>query len=189
MFPNDYFPTDYFMDDFFIGLSEEIEEEEAIYFGGKFSSGPMPVGDYRYTTSKEVQQFTSLLNRAKPADTKESLTGLVQDQSATDIEERFARALNKYDISYDFQVSKLAPYNTPGEYRLDFLVDAPWGLIPVAIDGEYAHKSAAQKATDQLKDFEFMSKTGNKYEPVQRVTFDKLMSQDDANEFVVENYV
>jgi hypothetical protein len=129
------------------------------------------------------------LNRSKPAIDKEVLSGLVQDQDASDIEERFARALDKYKLGYDFQVSKLAPYNKPGEYRLDFLVQADWGQIPVAIDGEYAHKSSAQKETDQLKDFEFMAKTNNKYEPVQRVSFTELMSQEDADSFVMEHYL
>jgi hypothetical protein len=142
----------------------------------------------RYKTPRIATEDRPI-NRASPTIEREVLTGLVQDQDASDIEERFARALDKYKIPYDFQVSKLAPYNKPGEYRLDFLVDADWGQIPVAIDGEYAHKSAEDKEKDQLKDFEFMQKTGNKYEPVERISFTELMSQEDADSFVMEHYL
>jgi hypothetical protein len=141
----------------------------------------------RYKVTKVTLEDRPL-NRPVPVDNKEVLTGLVQDQSASDIEERFARALDKYELPFEFQVSKLAPYNKPGEYRLDFLVQSDWGQIPIAIDGEYAHKSAAQKETDMLKDFEFMQKTYGKYEAVERVSFEELMTQEDADKFVLENY-
>lgn len=143
---------------------------------------------YKYKINR-VPSENRLLNRTKSVDEKEQLLGIVQDQEASDIEERFARACDKYKLGYDFQVSKLAPYNKPGEYRLDFLVQTDWGQLPVAIDGEYAHKTAAQKETDTLKDFEFMAKTGKKYLPVERISYEHLMTQEDANDYVLEHYV
>ena len=115
---------------------------------------------------------------------EEGLTGLVRGMKASDIEERFARALYKYQIPFDFQVSYLAPRNMSGEYRLDFMVYFEGEAWPFAIDGEYAHKTASQKRKDVWKDTVFDNAKKGKYRPVTRVPFTELDTQEKADNFI-----
>lgn len=84
----------------------------------------------------------------------EHLSGQVQGKKASDIEERFARALDQGDNvdGYRFQISFFAGMNIQGEYRLDFMVESGGMEYAINPDGEYAHKSAEQKARDQFQD-------------------------------------
>lgn len=83
---------------------------------------------------------------------QEDLSGFVQGQEATDIEERFAVALYKNKLSFSFREHYFGPArNTPGAIEVDFMVfDGSWW--PVQIDGEFAHKSATQQDEDRAKD-------------------------------------
>jgi len=119
-------------------------------------------------------------------DPDEGLTGMVQDKPASDIEERFARSLDKFGIQYDFQVSYLAPRNMTGEYRLDFLVYVDGEQLPVAVDGEYSHKTESQKRKDVWKDDQFNKEKAGQFLPVKRVTYLDLDTQELADEYVKE---
>ena len=81
------------------------------------------------------------------------LTGQVQGEDASDIEEYFCTALdeNKNVFGYEFQVSYVAGRNIPGEIRLDVLV-FDGSYTPVNLDGEFAHKTQGQKDEDRTKD-------------------------------------
>ena len=117
---------------------------------------------------------------------EENLTGYVQNQEASDIEERFARALRKKEIRFTFQPSYFQNRNVPGEIRLDYMVDAGY-LQPCQIDGSYAHKSAEARAEDQIKDAlldEFLQGTGAL--PVIRIDGDMLQDQPSADRVVDE---
>lgn len=84
----------------------------------------------------------------------ELLTGQVQGKPASDIEERLGRAFGGAENveGYRFQVSYFAGQNIQGEYRLDYLVEADGLEYAINPDGEYAHKSAEQKARDGVQD-------------------------------------
>lgn len=120
-------------------------------------------------------------------DPAEGLTGLVDGKKASDIEERFARSLSKFEIPYEFQISYLMPHNMVGEYRLDFLVYYGGLEYPYAIDGEYAHKTASQKRADAFKDDVFNSLKQGYLQPVTRVDFTKLSTQEIADDYVKEH--
>ncbi len=94
------------------------------------------------------------LDRAQPERNAEQLDRVVQGKRASDIEERFARALdhNERVEGYDFIVHELTGANLPGEAQLDFLVRSGGEQFAVQIDGEFAHHSAAQKANDAIQD-------------------------------------
>lgn len=84
----------------------------------------------------------------------EQLGKVVQGKRASDIEERFARALDKNERvdSYEFIVHEITGANLPGEAQLDFLVTAGGQQFAVQVDGEFAHKSAEQRASDAVQD-------------------------------------
>lgn len=138
---------------------------------------------YHFTKPLAVEDFP--LNRLEPMfGNDEGLTGQVYDEPASDIEERFARALYKKGLAFEFRKPVLAPRNMPGSYEIDFLVYVDGQEYPIAIDGEYAHKSAEQRSKDQLKDMVLNEAKQGEYEPVTRVDYTKLDNQDVADQFV-----
>ena len=132
----------------------------------------------------------SPLNRPKKLVENEGLTGIVNGETATDIEERFARALwkNQRVESFDFQNSYFSGRNLPGEVRPDFIVYSGTSF-PVQIDGAFAHRTAEQKASDRAKDAMLDGLLGPLgAAKTQRIEGDKLETQDDADRLVQEMF-
>lgn len=128
------------------------------------------------------------INRPKKLVEDEGLTGVVNGEAATDIEERFARALwkNKRVEGFDFQNSYFAGRNMAGEVRPDFIVYAGTAF-PVQVDGEFAHRTAEQKASDRAKDAMLDGLlTPMGAAPTQRISGELLQTQDDADRLVEE---
>ena len=114
-------------------------------------SGAQPVFKFNRTPRPDRPRRST---GPTPGEAAEHLDVQVQGKRASDIEERLARAMNQSEgvEGYRFQVSYFAGHNLPGEYRLDFLVEADGQEFAVNPDGEFAHKSAEQKARDRLQD-------------------------------------
>ena len=93
-------------------------------------------------------------------DTRESLTGKVNGEDASDIEERAARALSKLQIPFSFRarINPLAGVtqerqNIIGEVEIDFLADYYSKLYPINIAGEISHFfTKAQAVKDERKE-------------------------------------
>lgn len=118
------------------------------------------------------------LERLPERKADELLTGLVQGLPASDLEERFARALDARKLRYRFQWNVATLYSLPGEEKLvDFIVDD--GLYyPVEVDAEFTHKGAQQQQYDKMRDAmvdEALQQYG--YMPIQRVPGEKLQDQ------------
>jgi hypothetical protein len=141
-------------------------------------------GSVKYFTREPAPEKFDLNRIVLLPGNDEGLTGVVQNLPASDLEERFSRALEKNQIPYEFQKSFLAPNNMPGSYKLDFLVYVNGQEQPVAIDGEYAHKSAAQHANDTLKDEIFNDAKKGEMLPVMRIKYTDLDTQDMADAIV-----
>ncbi len=124
---------------------------------------------------------------------QEVLTGYIDGQKASDLEERFSNALNKFRVGAEFRVrvSALmggltkAHANLPGEAEIDFLVSAG-RIIPVMIDGEIAHfMTPYQRQQDEEKTNavnEFGANQG--WHEVIRVPFTELRDQAAADNVV-----
>ena len=125
------------------------------------------------------------LNRLAGASSDERLTGYVLGKEASDLEERFARALYNKGKDFDFQRDFMTAYSIPGqEKEVDFVVYNGQPQ-PIEIDGTYAHKSAEQKANDMTRDAilnEELSKHG--YLPIIRIPGDELETQEDTTAVV-----
>lgn len=94
----------------------------------------------------------------------ENLTGFVRGFNASDIEERFARALIKLDIGFWFQYKVETAFTMP-EYqkRVDFIVFwMPGKVVPVEIYGDHWHSTAGDKARDTQREIE-INEAGAKY--------------------------
>ena len=130
---------------------------------------------------KSIPWESDTNNRIEPKSEPEILVGVVQGKRATDIEERFAKSLYKRKLDFIFQVSFFAGQNMPGELRLDFMIDDIFKQ-PVQIDGEFAHKSAAQKAKDTFNDARLDSHlSGQNALPTIRIDGENLQTQEDSD--------
>lgn len=117
----------------------------------------------------------------------EELTGLIGRDAASDIEERFARALYKDArvSGFSFREPVITARNLPGQLEVDFVVQSGPEIYPIQVDGEYAHKGASKKADDARKDNmvnEYYKQYGARL--VQRIDGEKLQNQEDADRLV-----
>lgn len=98
------------------------------------------------------------------ANIDEVLTGYVGRYKASDLEERSARSLDKYRVSYQFR-TQFIPSDPPimlaldaggrdqqGNVECDFLFEAMGLPIAVLPDGQFAHKTRAQREHDREQD-------------------------------------
>jgi len=89
-------------------------------------------------------------------------------------------------IGFTFRPVFLGGRNMPGSIEVDFLVDYFGEYFFVQVDGEYAHKSAAQRQRDAMNDAilwdAFMETLAA---PVIRIKYDELINQENAD-FEVE---
>lgn len=149
---------------------------------------------FKYRPPFRGRQPYQPVNRAVAEPADEELTGLITDasgraQQASDIEERFARALDKNNRvrSYIFRRTFIAPMNIAGSVEVDFLVEAG-DTTPVQIDGDFAHKTAEAKAHDAVQDArldEHLRATGEASRPTVRVPGSDLENQDEADLLVM----
>jgi hypothetical protein len=119
----------------------------------------------------------------------EGLTGMVNGEPASDLEERFARALDKDTRvnGYSFREAVISARNLPGQLEVDFVVQVGPMVYPIQVDGEFAHKGTSKKQSDRIKDME-VDEYYKQYgaQPVQRINGDLLSDQDSANKVVRE---
>jgi len=130
------------------------------------------------------------LNRVEIPSEEEGLTGFVNEWEASDIEERFARALWKNENPFTFREHFFGPTRTtPGAVEVDFLVWVGSEIYPVFTDGAYSHKSQAQRSEDKIKDARFDEYGRNiGLNPSVRISGEKLQTQEETNEVVKEMF-
>lgn len=127
------------------------------------------------------------LDRVRAPVEGEDFVGELQGMPSSDIEERFARALDKRQKAYDFRTAYVAGRNLPGEIELDFAVYEGSLMYPIQIDGAFAHKSASQKSEDSAKDAILDDKLrGTGAFPVRRIPGDQLDTQEMTDAIVKE---
>lgn len=150
----------------------------------KHKSWKPPIFKFKIRQSGHERGYIRM-QRPKPVNDEEALTGYVEGKSASDIEERFARALDNLSTveGYEFLPVIIAPPNVAGSIQLDFLVYSG-GLWPIQIDGDYIHKSAEAKAHDLLQDAltdDYFRSQGRGAQPSKRIPGHKLETQSEAD--------
>lgn len=125
---------------------------------------------------------------------QESLTGNIGGMKASDIEERFHRAMTRLEIQADFRVRISPPMlngvrgiekkwsNMKGEIEIDFLADHG-RTIPIFIDGEIAHFFTPSQADSDRDKANITNEFGKSYNwaDAVRIPFWKLTDQDMAD--------
>ena len=127
------------------------------------------------------------LDRVRALVEGEDFIGELQGMPSSDIEERFARSLDRREMNYDFRTAYVVGRNLPGEVELDFAVYEGGLTYPIQIDGPFAHQSAAQKNEDSAKDAILDDKLrGTGAFPVRRISGEKLETQEMTDAVVKE---
>jgi hypothetical protein len=121
------------------------------------------------------------------ANDDEVLSGYIYGADASDIEERFARALDKDSrvTGYSFREPVITARNLPGQLEVDFVVQVGPEIQPYQIDGEYAHKGASKKQDDARKDAmvnAYYEQYGARL--IKRIDGELLRNQDEADKLV-----
>ena len=122
------------------------------------------------------------VNRLRPVQADEEvLFGFLHGKEATDIEERFGRALQVNKRNFSFQI-KMPVEGSPDQKQVDFIVDQTW---PIEVYGEIGHDSSAEQGADQIREA-LLNETFKEQGllPMQVVWWYDLESQDQANELV-----
>jgi hypothetical protein len=143
---------------------------------------------FRYKISKPPAKPVPL---GKPVAIKndETLSGQINGQKASDIEERFARALSK-DKRVDgvqFRFPVISPRSMPGMLEIDFVVTSAGLVYAFQVDGEISHKGIGKKMDDARKDV-LINTFMRKYNafPVKRISGDLLSTQEQADQIIRE---
>lgn len=127
-------------------------------------------------------------NRTPVPSDEERLTGQVQSKPASDLEERFARALRKANVEFIFSYKVYTAVTVPGQdNEVDFLAKKSGVWYSFEIDGEIGHKTLTQKSEDAMRDIfvnEVLTRMGK--QPIQRIPWTDLETQEEADRTVRE---
>ena len=138
---------------------------------------------FRYGEARNQRRLDNHPVRPRPNVLQELLTGIVQVLKASDIEERFARALGRYRRRFKFQLFVPSRYAFPGEAKeIDFVV----GDQPVNVHGYIGHfHTLGQRAADRIRDLmidEVLVPMG--FKPIITITQTDLENQEMADKTV-----
>jgi hypothetical protein len=117
------------------------------------------------------------------------VSGYIQGKEASDLELNYAAGLERRGLEYTYEYEVQTAYSLPHEKKkIDFMV---WEAIgyPVEIDGDFAHKSAEQKAEDVERDGlinEALLPHG--FAPVQRITEEHVLTPDAVDITIREQF-
>jgi hypothetical protein len=143
---------------------------------------------FKYKTSRPPVKPVAF-GKAMAIKEDESLSGYINGQKASDIEERFYRALSKDKRvdSAQFKYPVISPRNMPGMLEIDFVVTSAGLVYAFQVDGGIAHKGIGKKMDDSRKDV-LVNSYMRKYNsfPVKRISGDLLSTQEQANQIVKE---
>jgi len=145
---------------------------------------------YKYPTKSKRPERLNVNRLKQPPTDDEQLTGWVNGVKASDLEERFARALRNAKLDFSFQVEFSTAVSLVGEEKqVDFVVSN--GLqFPVDINGSIGHTSSAQRAKDSVRETllnEIFARRG--MQPLQVVWWYDLEDQNEANAVVERMFV
>lgn len=148
----------------------------------------MTIKPFQFKIERTPVRPKETLQRLRP-ETKadEEFVGEIQGLPASDLEERFARALHRANLQYAFRQVFGGSRNQSGTTELDFMVYVGPTQYPIQIDGEFAHASGEQKQEDLMKNAILdEALRGTNSQPTRRIPYTLLQTQEDVNRLVRE---
>ena len=152
-------------------------------------SVPTIVEPYKYKTRRNTARLEPVVfESATPV---EGLTGFVNNERASALEERFAIALRQLGFTFIFQYTVNTPFQLPGEgNKIDFIVWDGGVGYPIEPGASFIHKSPSQQEEANLRDAilnDVLAASG--FQPIQYLPFDRPRSVDDAVELIRELFI
>lgn len=145
---------------------------------------------YKFKKRKTYKPIPPIIPKIVEID--EGLTGFVRGFNASDIEERFARALIKMNIGFWFQFKVETQHTLPDQQkRVDFIVFwMPGKIVPVEIYGDRWHNTASDRQRDTARETE-INDYGKRYdwEPLQVVWGHDLQTQLQADQIARRMFI
>ena len=109
---------------------------------------PPEVKPYEYKTRRTARIEPMFDQPDRPPE--EMLTGYVHGERASDLEERFAMALDFYGLTYQFQYEVASMYTLPDqEKKIDFIVFDGGIAWPVEIGSKFVHGTPSKQEEEQ----------------------------------------
>lgn len=122
---------------------------------------------------------------------QEQLTGLINGEKASDLEERVAKSLDRLEIPFDFRVRVTSEAlgqqrltsrraNIRGEVEVDMLCDRNGEITPIFVDGEIGHHMSPHQADVDKQKADIINEFGKQFgwREAVRIPFWKLIDQD-----------
>lgn len=142
---------------------------------------------FKFKVIRPARPTLTLQRLPVEAKADEGFTGEVQGMPASDLEERFARALDRAGLQYAFRQVYGGARNQSGTTELDFMVFKGPTQYPIQIDGQFAHAGGEQKQEDLMKNAILdEALRGTNAQPVQRIPYTDLGTQEETNRLVQE---
>ena len=108
---------------------------------------PREMRPFEYKTRRSARVEADFLRPAKP---KESLTGFVHGEKASDLEERWALALDQLGLEYIFLFEVSGAFTLPTEEKvIDFVVNDGGLQIPIEVGAKFFHASPSQQEKER----------------------------------------
>ena len=124
------------------------------------------------------------VNRLQRPGKKDRLPSTVQGKKASEPEARTAKVLDKLGVKYIFIWEVQTPYTSLGQKnQIDFVCLLPTSVVPIEVDGEFAHKTINQKESDRQRDAllnEIIRKEG--WDEITRVDAQRQLKDDRVTE-------
>ena len=124
------------------------------------------------------------LNRLQRPAKRDRLPKEIQGKKASEPEARMAKILDKLGIKYAFIWEIQTPYTALGQRnQIDFVCQMPTSVVPLEVDGEFAHKTISQKESDRQRDAllnDIIRKDG--WDEIIRVDAQRLLKDDATTE-------
>ena len=141
---------------------------------------------YKYKTKRTARLDPDYATPTAVA--AEVLTGYVRGEEASDLEERFAIALDEAKLTYVFQYAVYSAYSLPGEEQIiDFIVYDGGTPYPIETGSRFVHGYQSQIERDRERDQilnEILKYRG--FQEIYRIEFDHPEDLDDARQIVQE---
>ena len=106
---------------------------------------------FKYPTRKS--KLPDRLGRPMQVKDNEVLTGLVNGEKASDLEERVARALKKRKIGFQFQYPVRTSFTFPNKPNsVDFVASTLPRPTPIEVNGTIGHNTASELSADDFRE-------------------------------------
>jgi hypothetical protein len=153
---------------------------------------PVDIRPYEFKTRQTKRLEGTFQRPTSPPE--EILSGYVHGKRASALEERYAKALEFYELEFSFRYEVPSIYSLPGEGKeLDFVVWAGGLGIPVEVGASFVHDSPSKKEEERRREAiinDILPLIGiSRINEETRIPFDRPYDFEDAKALVSQMFI